>query len=104
MKLLIYGSCALKYWYTESRIPSDVDIISPNHDWISAFEYVFDNNKHDQYVDPDFLYTIKVSHAAWDINWDKTLKDISFLKSKGCKLDETFYNLFLELIYMNIEE
>lgn len=93
MKSLIYGSCALKYWYPESRIPSDVDIISPNHDWISAFEYVFGNNKHDQYVDPDLLYTIKVSHAAWDIHWDKTMRDIAYLKNKGCKLDHNFYKV-----------
>lgn len=93
MKQLIYGSCALKFWFPESRIPSDVDIISPEHDWIPAFEYLLEHNKHNQFVDPDFLYTIKVSHAAWDIHWDKTIKDIAFLKNNRCTLDKEFYNL-----------
>lgn len=89
----IYGSCALKHWYPETRIPSDIDIISPNHDWIPAFQYLLENNKHSQYVDPNFLFTIKVSHASWNIHWDKTLHDIVFLKNKGCTLDKEFYNL-----------
>lgn len=93
MKFLIYGSCALKHWFPESRTPNDVDIISIDHDWIPAFNYLLEHNKHNQYVDPNFLYTIKVSHAAWDIHWDKTLKDIAYLKNKGCVLDKTFFNL-----------
>lgn len=93
MKQLIYGSCALKYWFPESRIPSDIDIISSEHDWISAFEYLLEHNKHNQFVDPDFLYTIKVSHAAWDVRWDKTMKDIAFLRNNRCSLDKDFYDL-----------
>ena len=103
---LFYGSRAMFYWFKDSRLPNDLDIISPNVEenkgkstehkqyyWTEAFEYLREHNKDENYVDPDLLYTIKVSHAAWDINWEKTMKDIKFLKSKGCKLNLEFYHL-----------
>jgi hypothetical protein len=94
--MLIFGSCAVKFWFPDFRIPNDLDIISPNDYWISAFDYLIEHNEHNQYVDPNFLFTIKVSHAAWDIHWDKTVKDICWLKNKGCQLDKYFYNLLIE--------
>jgi len=100
---LIYGSQAMKYWFPDSREPNDIDIINSGikkqstkekqYYWTEAFDYIVANNQDDGFVDPDFLYTIKVSHAAWDINWEKTMMDIEFLKSKGCKLDMKFYKL-----------
>lgn len=100
---LIFGSTALKFWFPDfKREPKDLDVITKNptmmtpkeeHYWVSGFEYVLKNNKHNRYVDPDFLYTIKVSHAAWDIWWDKTMHDIMYLNNKGCKLDENLYHL-----------
>lgn len=99
---LIYGSTAIKFWFPDfDREPHDLDIITDEvtknsnnteYYWISAFNYLV-NNDHQTYVTPDFLYTIKVSHASWDVNWVKTMKDIEFLKSKGCVLDKPFYNL-----------
>jgi len=97
---LVYGSTAIKYWFDDFREPHDLDIITDEiqknskqieYYWIPEFEYL-KNNINKKYVDPDFLYTIKVSHAAWDIRFDKTMKDIIFLKSKGCKLDKEFYS------------
>lgn len=100
---LIYGSTATKHWYPEFRIPNDLDFISneqywiplENSYWIDAFKYL-ENNKHHQYVDPNFLLTIKISHACYNIHWDKTMKDIGFLLNKGCVLDKDFYNLLLK--------
>ena len=89
---LIFGSCAVKHWFPEFRIPNDLDILSKQDYWISAFDYL-SKNQHNQYVDPNFLYTIKISHAPWDIHWDKTIKDILFLRDKGCELDLEFYTL-----------
>lgn len=98
---LIFGSTAAKHWYPEFREPKDLDRISEEkhmtreveHYWNEAFAYVLANNKDATYVDPDFLYTIKVSHAAWDIWWDKTMFDIQFFKRKGCKLDKVLFDL-----------
>jgi len=105
---LIFGSEAMKYWFNDAKNPKDIDIIVNSKDtpkninekglsvefyYSPGFKYIFKNNKDKQYVDPDFLYTIKVSHAAWDVNWTKTMKDIEFLKSKGCKLDMELFKL-----------
>ena len=93
--MLIFGSIAVKHWFPDYRIPNDLDIISRDDYWISAFEYLETHNVHSQYVDPDFLYTIKVSHAAWPIHWDKTMHDVVFLKNHGCKLNKEFYDLLI---------
>lgn len=92
----IFGSAAVKHWFPDFRTPNDLDIISSENYWTNAFEYLEKNNCHSQYVDPDFLLTIKVSHAAWNIHWNKTLKDISFLLNKGCSIDKEFYNLLIK--------
>jgi hypothetical protein len=38
----------------------------------------------------DEIYTLKVSHAIYDINWKKTMSDIRFLQMKGCKVIPSF--------------
>jgi hypothetical protein len=99
--MLIFGSTAAKFWFPDFRETKDLDIMSPEpkmskeiqHYWQDAFSYAVRKNTHKIFLDPDFLYTIKVSHAAWDIHWAKTMKDIVFLKKKGCKLDPEFYEL-----------
>lgn len=91
MSSLIYGSTAAKYWWPEFREPRDFEQISTTcpqegNDFIPAFKTIGGINTNDTYVDPNILYTIKVSHAAWDIKWVKTMKDIGFMQSKGCIL------------------
>lgn len=105
--MLIYGSTAIKHWYPGEylKTPKDLDIISKDSSlkkegvevyWTEAFNYLLTTNKDKEYVDPNLLYTIKVSHAAWDINWTKHVKDIMFLQSMGCELDKTFYELLIK--------
>lgn len=110
---LIFGSIAAQYWFPDfpRKIDenTDTDIMIPliskpffkstklvefhsNY----AFDFILKYNKNNEYVDPDYLYTIKVSHAGWDIHWDKTMKDIQFFKSKGCQLIEPLYDLLIE--------
>ena len=92
--MLIFGSCAAKHWFPDFRIPNDFETISPgNQYWIDSFHYLEINNSDPQYVDANFLYTIKVSHAAWNIHWDKTMLDIKFFQNKNCILDMTFFDL-----------
>jgi hypothetical protein len=55
-------------------------------------KHILDKNKNDIYVDPNFLLTIKTSHAGWDIHWEKTMADILFLKKQGCVVDKELYN------------
>lgn len=90
---LIFGSTAAKHWFPlHFREPNDLDIISKDHYWAGPFQTILDKNCHDQFVDPDFLYTIKMSHAAWNVHWLKTINDIILLKDLGCRLHKTLYN------------
>lgn len=102
--MLIFGSAALKHWMPElNRDPDDIDVIGKGENckiweyhWADALQYILDNNKHDQYVDFDFLYTIKVSHCAWkgkNGKWVRHLKDIDLMRIYGAKLDMELYDL-----------
>lgn len=107
MKYLIYGSSAIKHHFPDyNREPKDIDIITSveskfklNLDsiktieqyYLPEFDYIFQRNKDKLYVDANFLYTIKMSHLSWNINWDKHMKDAIFLKENGCKLDKELY-------------
>jgi len=120
MNKLIYGSQAMKYFFNDfNRDINDIDYIVDNQKYISLlskgkenkmscsikewdliqeyyylpeFSYIFDNNEDNKYVDPNFLYTIKISHLSYDNrNWTKHMKDAIFLKSKWCEIDKTLY-------------
>lgn len=100
--MLIFGSTAAKYWFSDFNDPKDIDYICKNppkssreeeYYWNEGFQYILDNNKDSKFVDPNFLYTIKFSHAAWDVRWTKTLKHIQFFKEKGCKIDWNLYKI-----------
>lgn len=106
-KYLIYGSTAIKYHFPDyEREPHDLDIITQTDNklhleiqdlkrieqyYLPEFDYIFENNKDELYVDPDFLYTIKMSHLSWDINWDKHMRAALYLEEQGCKLDTALY-------------
>lgn len=104
---LIFGSAAMKYWWPDyDKSPRDVDYLcdSPVLEKTPGVEYhyalglgvVFSRNVDDLYVDPDILYTIKVSHLPWEGKngkWWKHLKDAVFMKNKGCVVVEDVYAL-----------
>lgn len=104
MKMLI-GSAAARHWYPEFRHPKDIDYISEeeilNTDskFCSSFKFLVERYPVD-IAPPHVLYTLKASHAAWDIHWDKTMYDIQFFQSKKLQIDE---ELFVEL-YKDCEE
>jgi hypothetical protein len=102
---LIIGSRAMRTWYPDfKREPKDVDVISKvphmsrdtQHYWVDSFQYILDNNANSFCADPTFLLTLKMSHAGWDIHWEKTMSDILFLKKKGVKVDKHLYNLLVK--------
>lgn len=99
MKLIYWSKC-IKYWFDDyKREPNDTDIITDEeienkeewyeYYWIDEFNMI--KNKDSEYLDPDYLYTIKVSHLSYDINWSKHYKDVLFLKRKWCKIIKDFY-------------
>lgn len=99
---LIVGSTALAFYGLERKSPKDTDV------WVTSLPECKRKN-HDYHVMPlsiikavpsylgcateDACYTIKCSHLAWDIHWQKTKLDILWLKAKGCKLLPELYEL-----------
>lgn len=98
---LITGSVALKHWCSDfTRVSPDIDVLcnvgcvsrkpsefNVESQWHPVAEEIIKRNKSPMFVDLDMLYTIKVSHAAWDVKWDKTMFDIAFMKKHGAKIE-----------------
>lgn len=67
--------------------------------WCDAMQYVISNNKHEHFVDLDFLYTIKISHLPWkgkNNKWVQHLKHVDILRKMGAKCDEHLRTLLYE--------
>jgi hypothetical protein len=115
MKSLIIGSTAMRHWFGDHvREAKDVDVwakeypthlglrIDRNVDifWDDRLEPFVSQYLGDM-VTPDDLYTIKVSHASWDLtngSWPKHMADIVFLKEEGYgNLDEELWATLQEI-------
>jgi hypothetical protein len=81
--------------FSDFREPKDIDWVTNDvtklkKSIIGKEEYYFIPNTPDREMTADEIYTVKVSHAIYDINWKKTMSDIRFLQMKGCKLIPEF--------------
>ncbi len=100
--MIIIGSCAIKHHIKLFRHPSDVDVMiscnmpKPNNvDIITVSESIYNlvsQHSNGVYASLECVYTIKCSHLMFDTKWDKTKRDIIYLKSIGCELIETLYH------------
>lgn len=101
---MVIGSTAIKHWYPDfQRDPKDLDILTPeksynsdNH-WHDSFSKILELNSDGEYLDPNLLYTLKISHLSYPINWDKHMKDAIFLKEKGCAINQSAYDILMEI-------
>lgn len=93
--MYLFGSTLIKKYFNDFRSPNDIDWVSNNEDEIKnkipikGEEYYFIPFSPNREMTPDELYTLKFSHAIYDIHWKKTMSDIRFLKMKGCKIIPT---------------
>lgn len=99
--MYLIGSSKIKEFFPDfPRTPKDKD-------WAVDFkgltnsegvEYLYNPvlvNYIDTYGEsPDVLYTVKMSHLFWDINWEKHEWDATWLRERGCTL---IYPLFWKL-------
>jgi len=104
---LIIGSVAMNYWFPGYREPKDLDFFgtkSPaflvsGYDKVEPFWHpLFEGTQLDRndVANIDELYTIKVSHAYWELkngSWDKHMVDLMFLKNHGAVLDMELHKL-----------
>ena len=101
--MILIGSEAIKHWFPDfPRNPKDKDyIVKEIPNWTPStvkVEYlknpIFDDYSYNIML-PNDLYTLLISHMFWDINWEKHMFSIQFLRGKGCKLDkDLFYKLY----------
>lgn len=96
MKKVLIGSQAARHYFEDFRDPKDTDyLIDGIAHRENAVEYhpvigkgvrrIYEENK--DIASVSHLYTLKVSHCFWNINWDKTMYDIKFFQSKETPLD-----------------
>lgn len=104
MNKVIIGSTALKFWYPNiDRVVKDLDyaVDIDNIERVKNIEYLYnpiifkyiDNNQ--QYITPEQLLTLKMSHISWDVNFKKHMHDIQFLLGQGVKYNLDLYNELL---------
>jgi hypothetical protein len=94
----LFGSTLIKKYFSDFRNPNDVDWITNDVSEMKPSrpgeEFYFMPFAPDREMTPDEIYTVKISHAIYDIHWKKTMSDIRFMQMKGCNIVDS---LFLDL-------
>lgn len=102
----IIGSVAANYHFEDfPREANDLDIIAPEDvelpgaekHWYPALQAVLDRTGRNGVATKETLYTIKFSHAFWNVQWDKTIFDLLYFQEKGIELDEELYTILYKL-------
>jgi hypothetical protein len=96
--MYIYGSTLIKKIFTDFRNPKDIDYVTNDIDKYNREISNIQPGTELHYIpctpsremSADEIYTLKVSHAIYDIHWRKTMSDIRFLQIKGCKIIPDF--------------
>lgn len=109
MTHVLIGSKAMYHWFEDARSQKDIDYFS---DEIKAYT-TEDGTRVETFWHPDLdkwnwgpvaspneLYTIKVSHAFWELkngSWSKHMMDVLFLQSKGATLIPELYKILYKV-------
>ena len=111
--LTLIGSTAAKQHFLDFRVPNDVDYHSERKP--GFLDTMFKPTDIDVFVDgrlgawnwgriatPEELYTMKVSHAFWEINndprnWNKHMADVVFFQRKKVDFIRELYNILLPI-------
>lgn len=100
--LTLVGSTAAKHWFPEFRKPKDADYLSDTTTDITGDVFVDARLAEHTWGDiatPEELYTLKISHAFWEINnsWDKHAGDIVFFQRRGIQFRRSLYDILLPI-------
>lgn len=95
--MYIFGSSLIKKHFNDFREPNDLDFVTNDpskvlKSKIGEREYYYIPSSPNREMTPDEIYTLKVSHAIYDIHWKKTMSDIRFLQLKGCNIIQSYLN------------
>jgi hypothetical protein len=97
----LFGSHLIKKYFDDFRTPNDIDWVTNDESEmkksiVGKEEYYYMPFSPDREMTVDEIYTLKVSHAIYDIHWKKTMSDIRFLQIKGCKVIPEFLKTLRE--------
>ena len=106
----IIGSTAAYHWFPDWRRPKDLDILTPatisgnqsgvcvvDAQWHELADDLIKASSDPVFLDPSLLYTLKASHAYWDIHWDKTMHDIWSFQQRGVDLDQGLHDRLVKM-------
>ncbi|OKI54554.1 DUF7275 domain-containing protein [Micromonospora sp. CB01531] len=103
---IVIGSTAIKHHFEDfPREPKDYDVFSDEPALSGSDSFWHPKMEDYAWADsvvatPDELYTIKLSHAFWELpngSWNKHMADLMFLRHKGCQVIEPLYKLLYEI-------
>lgn len=104
---IVIGSTAIRRHFPDfPREPKDFDTFGETKPEMAADTYFHPKMKQyfwtspNRFASPDELYTIKLSHAFWELpngSWNKHMSDLMFLKHKGCQVIEPLYKVLYEI-------
>jgi hypothetical protein len=111
MTVTLIGSLAMLTHFRDSREVKDVDYFAEETPASATIDGTLIKTESFWHPDlalwnwgtvatPDELYTIKVSHAFWELknnSWNKHMMDVMFLQSKGAKLIPELYAILYKI-------
>lgn len=89
--MYLFGSKLIKKYFSDFREPRDTDWVTNDPSQLKKSivgkeEYYYIPFSPSREMTPNEIYTVKFSHAIYDIHWKKTMSDIRFLQLKGCEV------------------
>lgn len=98
--LTLIGSSAARHWFEDFRAPRDVDYHASKPLARLLDADVFVDERLSQWgwgrvATPEELYTMKVSHAFWEIenSWNKHMADVVFFQRKAVTFNRELYDI-----------
>ena len=81
----LFGSHLIKKYFDDFRTPNDIDWVTNDESEmkksiIGKEEYYYMPFSPDREMTADEIYTLKVSHAIYDIHWKKTMSSCTWIK------------------------
>jgi hypothetical protein len=101
--LTLIGSTAAKHWFADFRTPKDCDYHSPEPITVDGADVFIDSRlsawEWDKIATPSELYTLKVSHAFWEIgdSWNRHMADIVFFQRRNVEFSRRLYDVLLPI-------
>lgn len=96
--MIVVGGTAMKRICPEWREPADLDVFCGEEgvdgaDWHYLPEHIRNlfTVDEDGYADLNSMYTLKLSHLAYDIHWWKHMQDLLHMKKLGAQRDVLLY-------------